>query len=151
MDLKSKYGEDYILLGGLREYIEEGIILASMNWWRDSLQNFSELEVVERRAELLNEDSRFGNSEFLVAFMNEKFENLDFDVPEDAVTSALFLIEQKEGREVAELTKELLILYTVRIAKATKEDYLSFLGISDEISDAEEQFISRIKLLFEKQ
>jgi hypothetical protein len=36
MNLESKYQNDYILLAGLRQYVENGTMLASVNFWRDS-------------------------------------------------------------------------------------------------------------------
>jgi len=45
-------------------------------------------------------------------------------------------------------TKQLLIDYALCIAKASKEDWLSFIGIKDSISDTEEQFIKRLEELF---
>jgi hypothetical protein len=46
MDLKQKYKEDYFLLAGLRDFVESGIMLASVNFWRDSFQGYKELEVL---------------------------------------------------------------------------------------------------------
>lgn len=148
MDLKTKYGQDYILLAGLRQFIEEGIMLASVNFWRDSIQNYKELDIEGHREFVFNEYPDFRNCEFLNAFMNEQFPNMDEKIPEDVVQVTMNMIEGKEGKHIAELTKEFLIKYTIQIAKSSKEDYLSFIGLADSISDAEEQFLARIKELF---
>ena len=47
MNIEKKYQDDYILLAGLREYVENGTMLASVNFWRDSIQDFKEFDVIK--------------------------------------------------------------------------------------------------------
>jgi hypothetical protein len=57
------------------------------------------------------------------------------------------LIETTEGKDTLDLLKDFLIAYAVYIAKSSTEDWKSFIGLSDSISDAEETFISKLKEL----
>jgi hypothetical protein len=58
------------------------------------------------------------------------------------------IIEGIEGKETADLLKLFLIDYSLLIAKASKEDWLAFLGMNDSISDNEEKFINSLKVMF---
>jgi hypothetical protein len=148
MDLKLKFGENYILLAGLRQFIEHGVMLSSVNFWRDSFQDFQELRAVESRSELINNNKGFQDNEFLVAFVNEDFPIVEDHISNDVIPTVLKLIEQEEGAPTASLTKEFLMQYAIFIAKSSKEDYLAFVGIKDSISDSEQIFIEKIKHLF---
>ena len=150
MNIQTRYAENYILLAGLRQFVEDGAMLASVNFWRDSLQNYSEFEVIDRRKEILSINSKFTESEFLVAFVEEEFPKIEDKLPEDLVEIVMSIIENQEGKETANLTKQFLIEYALCIAKASKEDWLSFIGSKDSISDGEEKFIKRLEELFEK-
>jgi hypothetical protein len=57
------------------------------------------------------------------------------------------LIESTEGKDTLDLLKDFLIAYAVYIAKSSTEDWKSFIGLSDSISDAEETFILKLKEL----
>ena len=147
MNLQERYGKDYILMAGLKQYIESGIMLASVNFWRDSAQGFKELKIIENKEELLNIKPEFKNCDFLVAFINEDFPVIEEEINEDVFSVTLPIIEEKEGEETVNHVKEFLIEYALRIAKASKEDWLAFIGIKDSISDEEEAFIEKIKTL----
>jgi len=149
MNIENKYQENYILLAGLRAYVENGTMLSSVNYWRDSYQNFKELEVQEHREELLQKSAQFMNSEFLVAFVKEDFPEIEDEIPENIIAIAMSIIEAQEGKETANITKQFLVEYAINIAKSSKEDWLSFIGIKDSISDKEEQFINNLKNLFD--
>lgn len=150
MNIETRYAENYILLAGLRNYVESGTMLASVNFYRESLQNYGEYEAVEKRKDILSTNPKFINSEFILAFAEADFPKFgfDYDVPENIVEIAMSIIESKEGKETANLTKQFLIDYALCIAKASKEDWLSFIGLKDSISDTEEQFIKRLEELF---
>ena len=148
MDIKNKYQDDYILLAGLREYIENGTMLASVNFWRDSAQHFKEFEVIEHREDILKSNPLFQNSEFLAAFVKEDFPTIEDDIPENIIEIAMSIIEKHEDKQTVNLTKQFLVEYSTRIAKSSKEDWLAFIGLKDSISDKEELFIKRIEALF---
>src|SRR4051794_10732995 len=124
MNLELEYQNDYILLAGLREYVENGIMLASVNFWRDSAQNFKELETVDHREYLLMTNPKYLQCDFLVAFVKEEFPKIEEDIPENILEVAFSIIEEKEGQETLLLIKKFLIEYAVTIAKASKEDWL---------------------------
>jgi hypothetical protein len=148
MNNLEKYGENTILLGSLRQYVENGTMLASVNFYRDIVQNFAELKSLENRRELLISNPDFSNNVFLAAFINEEFAEIEGRIPEDVVSLTLKLIEEHEGVETAKLTAEFLLAYSISIAKSSKEDWLAFVGIKDDISDNEEKFIQKLKELF---
>lgn len=149
MNIEKKYQDDYILLGGLRKFVEDGIILASVNFWRDSIQNYKEYEAIENRENILKSKKEFLNSEFLVAFVKEDFPEIEDEIPENIIGIAMSIIKKKEDEKTANITKQFLIEYTTSIAKASKEDWLAFVGIKDSISDKEEQFIKKLESLFD--
>lgn len=149
MNIEKKYQDDYILLGGLRKFVEDGIILASVNFWRDSIQNYKEYEAIENRESILKNNKEFLNSEFLVAFVKEDFPEIEDEIPENIIGIAMSIIKKKEGKKTANITKQFLIEYATYIAKASKEDWLAFVGIKDSISDKEEQFIKKLESLFD--
>ena len=147
MNIKEKYQDNYILLAGLREYIENGTMLASVNFWRDTAQNFKEFEAIELREDILKNNPEFLNSEFLVAFVKEDFPVIHDEIPEKIIEIAISIIENQEDKQTLTLTKQFLIEYTTHIAKSSKEDWLSFVGLKDAISDKEEQFRKNLKEL----
>ena len=59
------------------------------------------------------------------------------------------IINEKEGKKTAIITKQFLIEYATYIAKAAKEDWLAFVGLKDSISDKEKQFIKKLESLFD--
>jgi len=148
MNIKNKYKDNYILLAGLRQYVENGVVLASVNFYRDSVNNYPEFDVIKNRGEILKNNASFSSSNFLVAFVEEDFPKIDDNIPENIIEIAMSIIEIQEDKETATLTKQFLIEYAVCIAKASKEDWLSFIGIKDAISDSEAKFIKRLEKLF---
>ena len=148
MNIKNKYKDNYILLAGLRQYVENGVMLASVNFYRDSLKNYPEFDVIKNRSEILKNNASFLSSNFLVAFVEEDFPKIEDNIPENIIEIAMSIIEMQEDKETATLTKQFLIEYAVCIAKASKEDWLSFIGIKDAISDSEAKFIKRLEKLF---
>ena len=149
MNIEKKYQDDYILLGGLRKFVEDGIILASVNFWRDSIQNYKEYDAIENRENILKNNKEFLNSEFLVAFVKEDFPEIEDEIPENIIDIAMSIIKKREGKKTANITKQFLIEYATYIAKASKEDWLAFIGLKDSISDKEEQFIEKLESLFD--
>lgn len=148
MNIKNKYKDNYILLAGLRQYVENGVMLASVNFYRDSVKNYPEFDVIKNRSEILKNNASFLSSNFLVAFVEEDFPKIEDNIPENIIEIAMSIIEMQEDKETATLTKQFLIEYAVCIAKASKEDWLSFIGIKDTISDSEAKFIERLEKLF---
>ncbi len=148
MDLKLRFGENYILLAGLRQYIEEGIMLSSVNFWRDSFQDFSEFDAIKNRSVIIKKDERFKDNAFLNSFVDEEFPKVSDQINDNVIPVVLRIIEESEGESTAALTKEFLMQYAIFIAKSSKEDFLSFIGFDDSISDEEELFIEKIKHLF---
>jgi hypothetical protein len=149
MNIEKKYHNDYILLCGLRKFIEDGIILTSVNFWRDSIQNFKEYDAIENRENILKNNKEFLNSEFLVAFVKEDFPEIEDEISENIIGIAMSIIKKREGKKTATITKQFLIEYATYIAKSSKEDWLAFVGLKDSISDKEEQFIKKLESLFE--
>ena len=148
MNIKNKYKDNYILLAGLRQYVENGVMLASVNFYRDSVKNYPEFDVIKNRSEILKNNASFLSSNFLVAFVEEDFPKIEDNIPENIIEIAMSIIEMQEDKETATLTKQFLIEYAVCIAKASKEDWLSFIGIKDAISDSEAKFIKKLENLF---
>ena len=148
MNIKNKYKDNYILLAGLRQYVENGVMLASVNFYRDSVKNYPEFDVIKNRSEILKNNASFLSSNFLVAFVEEDFPKIEDNIPENIIEIAISIIEMQEDKETATLTKQFLIEYAVCIAKASKEDWLSFIGIKDAISDSEAKFIKKLENLF---
>jgi hypothetical protein len=144
MNIEEKYQDDYILLAGLREYIENGTMLAAVNFWRDSAQNFKEFDAIKHRENLLMSNPEYRNCEFLVAFVKEKFPEIEDEIPENIIEIVLPIIEQKEGKETLKLTEQFLIEYATYIAKSSKEDWLAFVGLKDSISAQEKKFIEKL-------
>ena len=149
MNLKERYQENYILLSGLRQYIEQGTMLASVNFWRDSAQKYKEFDVVDYRNSIIESNPLYFKNAFLKTFISEIFPEVEVEIPEDIFKIILPIIEEKEGNETIVILKEFLIEYATYIAKASKEDWLAFLTIKDSISDAEEAFIEKIRNLME--
>ena len=101
MKLKERYQENYILLAGLRQYIEQGTMLASVNFWRDSAQNYKEFEVVDDRYSIIESNPLYFNNTFLNTFISEIFPEVEDDIPADIFKIILPIIEEKEGNESA--------------------------------------------------
>ena len=149
MNLKEKYQDNYILLAGLRAYIESGTMLASVNFWRDSAQKFKELAIIENRVELLKLNSQYEKNTFLTVFVKEEFPSIEHEIGDDIIGVIIPIIEELEGKETAILVKQFLIDYALSIAKASKEDWLAFIALKDNISDEEEKFIQSLRLLLD--
>ena len=147
MNLQERYQEDYILLASLRQYVEQGTMLASVNFWRDSAQNFKELTAIEQRSSILESHPNFKENEFLASFISSDFPPIEDHIPDNIHELVFPLIETTEGKDTLDLLKDFLIAYAVYIAKSSTEDWKSFIGLSDSISDAEETFISKLKEL----
>jgi hypothetical protein len=147
MNLQERYQEDYILLASLRQYVEQGTMLASVNFWRDSAQNFKELTAIEQRSSILESHPNFKENEFLASFISSDFPPIEDHIPDNIYELVFPLIETIEGKDTLDLLKDFLIAYAVYIAKSSTEDWKSFIGLSDSISDAEETFISKLKEL----
>ena len=147
MNLQERYQEDYILLASLRQYVEQGTMLASVNFWRDSAQNFKELTAIEQRSSILESHPNFKENEFLASFISSDFPPIEDHIPDNIYELVFPLIETTEGKDTLDLLKDFLIAYAVYIARSSTEDWKSFIGLSDSISDAEETFISKLKEL----
>ena len=105
MDLISKYRDNYILLAAFRQYIEDGTMLASVNFWLDSAQNFKEFAAVQNRKSIVDNNPVFQTNKFLLAFTSEDFPRVDDSIPEDILSMSLKMIEDNEGIETTELVK----------------------------------------------
>lgn len=150
MNIKITYADNYLLLAGLRQYVENGVMLASVNFWRDAVNNYPEFDVIKNRGDILNSNEKFSSSNFLVAFVEEDFPKIEDHIPENIIAIAMSIIEMQEDKETAALTKQFLVEYAVCIAKASKEDWLSFIGLGDAINDNEAKFIKSLEELFVK-
>ena len=149
MNIETKYQDDYILLGGLRKFVEDGTMLASVNFYRDSIQNYKEFKVIENRENILKNNPDYLNSEFLVAFVQEDFPEIEDEIHENILGIVMSIIQKREDIQTANITRKFLIEYATDIAKASKEDWLAFVGIKDSVSDKEEQFIKKLETLFD--
>ena len=109
MNIKNKYKDNYILLAGLRQYVENGVMLASVNFYRDSVKNYPEFDVIKNRSEILKNNASFLSSNFLVAFVEEDFPKIEDNIPENIIEIAMSIIEMQEDKETATLTKQFLI------------------------------------------
>ena len=109
MNIEKKYQDDYILLGGLRKFVEDGIMLASVNFYRDSVQNYKEFEAIENRENILKNNPEFLNSEFLAAFVKEDFPEIEDEIPENILGIAMSIIQKREDERTANITKQFLI------------------------------------------
>lgn len=130
------------------QFVENEIMLASVNFYRDSTLNFKELKILENRTELLKLNPLFEKNTFLTSFLSEDFPIIEEVIQENIIEVSMSLIKEKEGDETADLVKLFLIDYAIVIAKASKEDWLAFIAIKDSVSDSEEKFINRLKALF---
>lgn len=148
MNLKNKYKENYILLAAFRQYIEDGTMLASVNFWLDSAQNFKEFQSVQNRKEIIALNPAYRTNEFLLAFISEEFPKIDETLPEAILNIGLKLIDEFEGKETTEVVKDFLITYALNIAKSSKDSFNSFIGIEDSISDGEALFINKMRNIF---
>jgi hypothetical protein len=83
MNLQERYQEDYILLASLRQYVEQGTMLASVNFWRDSAQNFKELTAIEQRSSILESHPNFKENEFLASFISSDFPPIEDHIPDN--------------------------------------------------------------------
>lgn len=144
MNLKERYKDDYILLACLRQYVERGTMLASVNFWRDSLQNYREFSAVEHPGGAMT-SAMFSNNDFTPAFACEKFPEIDDPIPDNIIDVVIPIIEEKEGVHIGYNIRKYLLELAIYIAKASKEDWLSFVGIKDNISDNEEVFIEKLR------
>ena len=65
MNIKNKYKDNYILLACLRQYVENGVMLALVNFYRDSVKNYPEFDEIKNRSEILKNNASFLSSNFL--------------------------------------------------------------------------------------
>jgi hypothetical protein len=147
MDLKLKYGENYYLLAGLRDFVESGTMLASVNFWRDSIQGYQELNVVDNRANFVQSFNHFFFDDFVNQFFIEEFPAIEEKIGMSDASSIMTLIHDTEGATTYLLFKDCIISYAREIAKASKEDWLAFIGLTDNISDKEETFLYNLEVL----
>jgi|688.fasta_scaffold307122_2 hypothetical protein len=147
MDLKIKYKENYESLGSLRHFVESGIMLASVNFWRDSFQGYQEFEIIENREEFLSANEIFFNNEFVKQFFIENFPETGKRIEMSEASSLMDLIHDNEGDETYEVFTNCILAYAVKIAKSSKEDWLSFIGLKDNISDQESIFLHNLTIL----
>jgi hypothetical protein len=145
MNLEEKYQDNYILLAGLREYIENGMLLASFNFWRESIQNFKEFDAIQHRENLLQSNTKYQKCDFLVSFIKEDFPEIEGEIQENIIEVVMPIIEQNEDNETLNLTKQFLVDYAIYIAKSSKENWLAFIGLKDNFSNKEEKFIDKLK------
>lgn len=147
MDLKLKYKENYESLGSLRHFVESGIMLASVNFWRDSFQGYQEFEIIENREEFISSNEEFLNNEFIKQFFIENFPETEKRIEISEASKLMDLIHDIEGDETYEIFTNCLVSYAVKIAKSSKEDWLSFIGLKDNISDKESVFLHNLTIL----
>jgi hypothetical protein len=147
MDIKSRYKEDYILLAQLRNFIESGTMLASVNFWRDSFQGYQEFEVIENRSNFVQSYNKYFCDDFINQFFTEDFPELEEKIGMSKASSIMTLINRTEGETTYLLFKECVLNYAKEIAKASKEDWLAFIGLKDNISDQEETFLFNLEVL----
>jgi hypothetical protein len=62
-------------------------------------------------------------------------------------SSLMDLIHDNEGDETYEVFTNCILAYAVKIAKSSKEDWLSFIGLKDNISDQESIFLHNLTIL----
>ena len=147
MDIISRYKEDYILLAQLRNFIESGTMLASVNFWRDSFQGYQEFEVIENRSNFVQSYDKYFHNDFINQFFTEDFPQLEEKIGMSDASSIMSLIHKTEGETTYLLFKDCIINYATEIAKASKEDWLAFIGLTDNISDKEEIFLFNLGVL----
>ena len=104
---------------------------------------------VTYRIGIASSETSPSTSEFLAAFISEDFPRIEEPLSDNILTLAFKLIDEKEGERITNETKAFLMHYAACIVKASKEDYLSFIGLSDSISDEEESFLTNFKLLLQ--
>lgn len=147
MDLKLKYKENYESLGSLRHFVESGIMLASVNFWRDSFQGYQEFEIIENREEFISANEKFLNNEFINQFFIENFPELERRIEMSEASKLMDLIHDIEGDQTYEIFTNCIVAYAVKIAKSSKEDWLSLIGLKDNISDQESVFLHNLTIL----
>lgn len=147
MNLYEKYQESYPQLASLRDFIENGAMLASVNFWRDSAQGYREFDIIENRAQFISQNDPYNENHFIFQFFNEEFPTSAQKVGPSEVSSIMSVIRDLEGEETYQLFKECVLKYVLEIAKASKEDWLSFIGLEDNISDKEAVFLQNLEVL----
>ena len=144
MNLKEKYGENYQIIGALREYVEKGIILSDFNYWRESIQGAKEFGVIKNRDEFILNDQPYASDPFVIAFINEDFPTLTEVIPDDIVDVSMNIISEIEGRASTENLKVFLADYALEIAKASKESWSAYFSGKGNVSEAEQDFIAKL-------
>ena len=147
MNLKEKYGDNYQILGALREYVEEGIILSDFNYWREGIQGSKEFDVIKNRDEFILNDQPYSSDPFVIAFIKEDFPKIDENIPDDIVNISMNLIANIDGKDSAEYTKIFLADYALEIAKASKESWTSYFSGDGNVSKQEQEFLMKLNRL----
>jgi hypothetical protein len=147
MDLVTRYNEKYNQLAALRKFVEHGIILSSVNFWRDSIQGLKELDLIENKEMFFSKYEAYFQDAFIQQFFTEEFPEVEGKINMVEAGSIMQMIHEVEGDKTYELFQECLLAYATEIAKASKEDWLSFIGLKDNISDKEADFINNLKVL----
>ena len=147
MDLKLKYKEQYQSVGNLRNFVESGIMLSSVNFWRDSFQGFKEFEIVENRESFIIKNDEYFQNEFIKQFFIEEFPEQEIKIGMSEASIIMDSIHDIEGDKTYKIFTNCILAYATEIAKASKEDWSAFVGIKDNISDKEEIFLHNLKIL----
>jgi hypothetical protein len=147
MNLSIAYKEEYSQLSALRNFIESGTMLASVNYWRDSLQGYKEFMTVENRSEFVFRNEQYAANEFIIAFFKEDFPSGSEKLSMSDASRIMSMIRDKEGEETYLLFKDCILKYCIEIAKSSKEDWLAFIGLTDSISDKEAVFLRNLEIL----
>ena len=122
-------------------------MLASVNYWRDSFQGFKELELLDNRAKFIQSSNQFFTIDFINQFFREDFPPMEEKISNNAASIIMTMIRENEGEATYSLFKDCIVSYATEIAKSSKEDWLAFIGLSDNISDQEEKFLLKLEEL----
>ena len=147
MNLKEKYGNNYQILGALREYVEEGVILSDFNFWRESIQGSKEFDVIKNRDEFILNDQPYASDPFVIAFIKEDFPTLTQDIPDDIIDVSINIISEIEGKASTDNLKVFLADYALEIAKASKESWSAYFSGDGNVSNQEQEFLMKLHRL----
>lgn len=147
MNLKEKYGNNYQILGALREYVEKGVILSDFNFWRESIQGSKEFDVIKHRDEFILNDQPYASDPFVIAFIKEDFPTLTQDIPDDIIDVSINIISEIEGKASTDNLKVFLADYALEIAKASKESWSAYFSGDGNVSNQEQEFLMKLNRL----
>jgi len=147
MNLKEKYGNNYQILGALREYVEKGVILSDFNFWRESIQGSKEFDVIKNRDEFILNDQPYASDPFVIAFIKEDFPTLTQDIPDDIIDVSINIISEIEGKASTDNLKVFLADYALEIAKASKESWSAYFSGDGNVSNQEQEFLMKLNRL----